>query len=150
MKYLFPVILLIFCLSSCAKKNAKEQAAADETIILQYISDHNLTATATGSGLYYVINSPGTGASCTSTSQVKVAYKGYFTDGAVFDESPAAGIEFGLSSVISGWTEGIPYFKEGGEGILLVPSVLGYGANGTSGIPANSVLIFDVSLIDVL
>ncbi|MFT5602342.1 MAG: FKBP-type peptidyl-prolyl cis-trans isomerase FkpA, partial [Flavobacteriales bacterium] len=48
------------------------------------------------------------------------------------------------------WTEGIPYFKEGGSGILLIPSHLGYGKSGTSGIPGNSVLIFDVKLIEVL
>jgi FKBP-type peptidyl-prolyl cis-trans isomerase FkpA len=150
MRYIFPLLILIFCFSSCGKKKAKEQAATDEAIILAYISDHNLTASATGSGLYYVINTPGTGASCTSNSQVRVAYRGYLTNGEVFDESPAAGIEFGLSGVIKGWTEGIPYFKEGGDGILLIPSALGYGTSGTSGIPPNTVLIFDVELIDVL
>ena len=52
--------------------------------------------------------------------------------------------------MIEGWKEGIPYFKEGGVGKLLIPSALGYGPNGNSGIPPNSVLIFDIGLIDVL
>jgi FKBP-type peptidyl-prolyl cis-trans isomerase FkpA len=85
-----------------------------------------------------------------STSDVKVAYKGYFTDGSVFDESSAAGITFNLQGVIAGWTEGIPFFKEGGTGKLLLPSALGYGKSGTNGIPKNSVLIFDIELLQVL
>jgi FKBP-type peptidyl-prolyl cis-trans isomerase FkpA len=47
--------------------------------------------------------------------------------------------------VIRGWTE-VPYFKEGGSGILLVPAHLGYGNSDYSGIPGGSVLIFEVKL----
>ena len=80
---------------------------------------------------------------------MKVAYKGYFTNCEVFDES-TSGITFNLQQVIEGWTLGIPYFKEGGSGKLLLPSALAYGKKGTSGIPENSVLIFDIDLIEVL
>ena len=150
MKYFLPLLLIAFALSSCAKKKAEEQAALDESIIQQYISDNNLSATATGSGLYYVIDTQGNGAGCTSNSSVKVAYSGYFTDGDVFDESAPEGIVFSLQGVIQGWTEGIPYFKEGGTGKLLLPSALAYGKNGSGSIPPNSVLIFDIELIEVL
>lgn len=150
MKYFFSLTLLLLMISSCAKKKAEEQAATDETLIKDYIAAQDLTATASGSGLYYVIDELGVGASCDNYSTVTVAYKGYLTDGTVFDESPAEGITFGLQSVIAGWTEGIPYFKEGGNGILLIPSALGYGKNAVGSIPANSVLIFDVALIEVL
>ncbi|MBT6081463.1 MAG: peptidylprolyl isomerase, partial [Polaribacter sp.] len=74
---------------------------------------------------------------------------GYFLDGNVFDQSNAAGISFGLNQVIKGWTEGITYFREGGEGILLVPYNLGYGENGRGSIPGGAVLVFDVKLIRV-
>lgn len=150
MKYFLPILLLAFTFLSCAKKNAEEQAKKDDDIIKQYIADHNLTAVATGTGLYYVIENQGTGGTCNSFSTVKVSYKGYFTDGTVFDQSNAAGISFGLQQVIKGWTEGIPYFKEGGNGILLVPSALGYGSGNNNGIPGNSVLIFDVKLLQIL
>lgn len=150
MKYFLPILLLAFTFSSCAKKKAEEQAKKDDDIIKQYIVDHNLTAVATGTGLYYVIENQGTGGTCNSFSTVKVSYKGYFTDGTVFDQSDAAGISFGLQQVIKGWTEGIPYFKEGGNGILLVPSALGYGSGNNNGIPGNSVLIFDVKLLQIL
>jgi len=149
MKLIFPILLIAFVLNSCSKKSAAKQAAEDDKIILQYISDHSLLATKASSGLYYVIDVQGTGASCHSSSDVKVAYKGYFTNGEVFDES-ASGITFNLQQVIEGWTLGIPYFKEGGSGKLLLPSALAYGKKGTSGIPENSVLIFDIELIEVL
>ncbi|MGC1204529.1 MAG: FKBP-type peptidyl-prolyl cis-trans isomerase [Flavobacteriaceae bacterium] len=54
-----------------------------------------------------------------------------------------------LKNVIKGWTEGITYFKEGGNGVLLVPSRLAYGPDYYNGIPGGSVLIFDVALISV-
>lgn len=150
MKYLLPLLLVLFLLPSCAKRKAKKQAEEDDQIIQSYISDNNLNATRTESGLYIVIESQGTGAGCSGFSDVTVAYAGYFTNGAVFDQSDAQGITLNLAQVIEGWHEGIPYFKEGGIGKLLIPSALGYGPNGTGGIPPNSVLIFDIELIDVL
>ncbi|MBL4706165.1 MAG: FKBP-type peptidyl-prolyl cis-trans isomerase [Flavobacteriales bacterium] len=150
MKYIGPLLIALFLLSACSKKRAEKQAEEDEQIILDYIADQGLTAVATGTGLYYVINDAGTGTQPVSSSDVTVAYKGYFTDGNVFDESTAAGITFNLQGVIQGWTEGIPKLKEGGDGILLIPSALGYGSNGSGSIPGNTVLIFDVELIDVL
>ena len=145
--YLFLTITLIF--GSCAKKKAEKQAKLDDDIIKQYITDNGLTATKTSSGLYIVIDNVGTGIGCNSNATVKASYKGYFTSGEVFDSSSAAGIAFDLQSVIAGWTEGIPYFREGGNGKLLIPSALGYGTTGNSSIPGNTVLIFDVKLIDV-
>ncbi|MFT6500921.1 MAG: FKBP-type peptidyl-prolyl cis-trans isomerase FkpA [Crocinitomicaceae bacterium] len=150
MKYLLPIFVIVLAFSSCKKKKAEEQAVADETTIQNYIAENGLNAIPTGSGLYYVIDVQGAGLPCTSESTVVVAYSGYFLSGTVFDESEPTGVEFGLANVIAGWTEGIPYFKEGGTGKLLVPSALGYGPDGNNTIPANSVLIFDIELISVV
>jgi FKBP-type peptidyl-prolyl cis-trans isomerase FkpA len=145
------LFLLVFVAFGCKKKeDASEQATKDEEAIKSYISSNNLTAIRTDSGLYYVIQSQGTGVSCNANSTVTVLYEGKLTNGNVFDSSPAQGATFGLQNVIRGWTEGIPYFKEGGVGTLIIPSALGYGASGTNGIPANSVLVFNIQLIDVL
>jgi len=136
---------------SCTKDNNSivDYTAKNELEIKDYIAKNNLTAQRSTSGLYYVIDEPGTGTQPTATSNVTVAYKGYFTNGTVFDQSSAAGVSFGLNKVIPGWTEGIQYFKTGGSGILLIPSHLGYGSYDYSGIPGGSVLIFDVKLISV-
>jgi len=151
MKYL-PFLLLTILLISC--KNEKQETPVDFTSLNQaeienYIAENNLNAQKSDSGLYYVINEPGTGKQPTASSNVTVVYKGHYTDKSIFDQSDEAGISFGLQEVIRGWTEGIPYFKEGGSGILLIPSDLGYGPSDYRGIPGGSVLIFDINLISV-
>jgi FKBP-type peptidyl-prolyl cis-trans isomerase FkpA len=146
---LFLAIILAFGFFACKPKKTVDQPAVDEQIITQYISDHKLNAKATGSGLYYVTINAGNGARPVASSNVTVNYKGYLSDGSVFDQSASSGVSFGLANVIQGWQEGIPLFKKGGKGILLIPSALGYGASAQSSIPANSVLIFDIELLDV-
>lgn len=148
MKKILFVLTLVLSMS-CSKDKEVDYVAQNEQDIIAYIAKNNLTAQRSDSGLYYIVNEAGTGAQPTANSNVTVAYKGYFTNGNVFDQSNAAGISFGLNQVIKGWTEGIPYFKEGGSGILLVPAHLGYGNDDRGPIPGGSVLIFDVKLIKV-
>ena len=142
-------LLFVSCLSDNEASKPVDYAVQNEKEIVDYIAKNKLTATKTVSGLYYVVNEAGTGVQPTASSNVTVAYKGYFTNGNVFDESKAEGISFGLNQVIKGWTEGIPFFKEGGNGVLLIPSHLGYGSNGSGPIPGGSVLVFNVKLIKV-
>lgn len=143
--YISLLLLIIFI--SCNKDDSPK--AQTEEDIIQYIEDHNLNATRSNSGLYYVIEKQGEGAKPNTNSNVTVNYKGYFLNGSVFDQSGIEGISFGLNQVIAGWTEGITYFNEGGEGILLIPSNLGYGSENYNGIPGGSVLIFDIKLLSV-
>ena len=147
MKYLLVLLSLITISTSCSKDS--DFVEQNEKDIVKYIEDNNLDATRSDSGLYYVTNKSGSGARPNISSNVTVAYKGYFTDGKVFDQSSSDGISFSLQNVIRGWTEGITYFKKDGEGILLIPSNLGYGSSDTKGIPGGSVLIFDIKLIDL-
>ena len=142
-------LLFVSCLSDNEASKPVDYTVQNEKEIVDYIAKNKLTATKTDSGLYYVVNEAGAGAQPTASSNVTVAYKGYFTNGNVFDESKAEGISFGLNQVIKGWTEGIPFFKEGGNGVLLIPSHLGYGSNDNGPIPGGSVLIFNVKLIKV-
>lgn len=141
--------ILFVCLFISCNNDSNDSQPQTDADIQQYITDHNLTAVKSDSGLYYVITTQGTGAKPTSTSSVTVDYKGYFLNGKVFDQSSAAGSTFPLNRVIQGWTEGIPYFNEGGEGILLIPYQLGYGINNYNGIPGGSALVFDIKLLKV-
>lgn len=140
--------LVALATTSCNKE--KKQAKKDKKTIEKYLSDKGIKAESTSTGLYFVIESQGTGDYPTINSTVKVAYTGYLTNGQIFDQSDVAGISFPLTSVIEGWQQGIPLFKEGGKGKLFIPSALGYGNRKVGDIPANSVLIFDIHLIDVL
>ena len=135
-------------LISCNKDDSSSSAQTEADII-DYIEKNNLGATKSNSGLYYVINEQGSGTKPNANSNVTVRYKGYFLDGKVFDQSGSQGVSFNLQQVIKGWTEGITYFNEGGEGILLVPSNLGYGSNNYNGIPGGSALVFDIKLLKV-
>ncbi|MBC6997448.1 FKBP-type peptidyl-prolyl cis-trans isomerase [Cytophaga sp. FL35] len=155
MKYLL-LPLIFLSLVSCLDDNGSNEqpepidytAQNDEDIQI-YLEQNELTAVKTDTGLYYIINEQGDGAQPTSSSDVTVAYKGYFLNGSVFDQSSESGITFNLQQVIPGWTEGITYFNEGGSGMLLIPSHLGYGSFDYNGIPGGSVLIFDINLISV-
>lgn len=124
-------------------------ATENDEEIQAYLAENSLEAQQSDSGLYYIIHEPGTDSQPTTSDNVTVAYKGYFTNGEVFDQSDSDGITFGLGQVIPGWTEGITYFKEGGSGMLLIPSHLGYGNSGRASIPGGAVLIFDVDLKSV-
>lgn len=146
----FLIAVSLFLLVACnPSNNTKDYTEENEQEILTYLADNNLTAQKTSSGLHYIINNAGTGTQATSSDNVTVAYKGYFTNGEVFDQSDAQGISFGLQNVIKGWTEGIPLFKEGGNGVLLIPSRLAYGNSGQGSVPGGAVLIFDINLISV-
>jgi FKBP-type peptidyl-prolyl cis-trans isomerase FkpA len=149
MKHLIFSLALFFFFSCSSDDKEIDYVALNEQQISDYIAENNLVAQRSDSGLYYIIDEPGAGDQPTSTSNVTVAYKGYFLDGSVFDQSNAQGISFNLQEVIRGWTEGITYFKEGGSGKLLIPAHLAYGNVSRNGIPAGSVLIFDIELIAV-
>lgn len=153
MKKLLLLLTVVF-LAACSSSDddvavdTKDYRAENDAEIQAYIEANNLTAEKTASGLYYIINEPGTGEQPAFTDNVRVSYKGYFTDGTVFDSSDD--ISFNLQQVIPGWTEGLTYFKEGGSGILLIPSHLGYGNIVRGQIPAGSVLLFDIELFEIL
>ncbi|MCR9171225.1 MAG: FKBP-type peptidyl-prolyl cis-trans isomerase [bacterium] len=147
---LLAVAALVFVAVGCKKTSPEEQAEIDDQLIQDYLIENGLVAQKDPSGLYYIIEQQGTGPECNSNSDVRVAYTGYFLDGEIFDGSSAQGITFNLGGVIDGWRIGIPYFKEGGSGKLLIPSALGYGPSGGGSIPPNAVLIFDIELIEVL
>ena len=147
----YTIFMLVFTLlASCSKSDdIVDYKVENEEEIVAFIAANNLADQKSSSGLYYVIDEPGTGKQPTTTSNVTGVYKGYFTNGTIFDPGKEGGISFDLQGVIKGWTEGITYFKEGGKGMLLIPAHLGYGAQGRTGIPGGAVLLFDIQLISV-
>ena len=145
--FIIVISIVLITTNACKKEdNNNEQAEIDKALIEEYISDNQLNAQSTSSGLYYVILKTGSGEHPTSYSTVTVAYKGYLLNGDVFDENLA--FTSRLSSLIKGWKEGIPLIGRGGKIKLLVPSALGYGSQQQGNIPANSVLVFDITLYD--
>ncbi len=111
----------------------------------------NLTK-QTPTDLQYFDMKVGTGEVVPSTATVEVHYTGWLTNGKKFDSSRDRGesIEFPLSGVIKGWTEGLTGMKVGGRRKLVIPPKLGYGKGGAGNvIPPDAILIFDVEVLAV-
>jgi FKBP-type peptidyl-prolyl cis-trans isomerase FkpA len=102
----------------------------------------------------------GTGADAVAPKNVKVYYTGYLystsatgNKGRQFDsQTTGTGFPFklGEGKVIAGFDQGVTGMKVGGKRTVLIPSALGYGAAGTTGIPPNSGLVFDIELKEAL
>lgn len=99
----------------------------------------------------------GTGDALTANKKAAVYYKGWLTDGRLFDMTRADKdgklqpfvFEMGARQVIAGWEQGLGGMKVGGTRLLIVPPAAGYGAAGQDPIPPNSVLVFQVQLLAV-
>jgi FKBP-type peptidyl-prolyl cis-trans isomerase FklB len=105
--------------------------------------------TTTASGLQYEVVKEGTGDMPTDGDVVKVQYKGTFIDGKIFDESKDSPAEFPIGKIIKGWDEALKLMKAGSKWKLTIPSELAYGERGAGPIPPNSVLKFEVELLEV-
>ncbi|MEM8524302.1 MAG: FKBP-type peptidyl-prolyl cis-trans isomerase [Bacteroidota bacterium] len=103
------------------------------------------------SGLQYQVLREGQGVVPTSSDRVEVHYHGTLMDGTVFDSSVDRGqpASFGVTQVIKGWVEALQMMPTGSKWRLFIPADLAYGTRETGGIPPNSVLIFDVELLDI-
>ncbi len=110
--------------------------------------------TKTDSGLEYVITENGRGVRATAGSRVKVHYTGTLEDGTKFDSSLDRGepftFELGAGMVIKGWDEGIALMHVGDKAVLKIPADLGYGGRDLKTIPPNSILIFEVELLEIM
>lgn len=95
----------------------------------------------------------GTGPAVKSGDTVTINYVGTLTDGTKFDSSYDHGQPFstqiGTGQVIKGWDLGVIGMKVGGKRKLTIPPQLGYGSQGTDGIPPNSTLIFELELVGI-
>ncbi len=96
----------------------------------------------------------GDGSEAVAGKTVKVHYTGTLENGEKFDSSKDRGDPFsfklGAGQVIKGWDQGVAGMKVGGVRKLVIPPSLGYGSRQVGPIPANSTLLFEVELLDVL
>jgi FKBP-type peptidyl-prolyl cis-trans isomerase FkpA len=144
------LLLLGFVVTGCTDNGCKPvKPETEEPQITAYAAANGITATKHMSGMYYQIVTPGSGPTPNINSKVFVTYTGKRLDNTVFDQS-ASVVSFNLSSLVEGWQVGLPLIKKGGQIRLIVPSSMAYGCTGVPGtIPSNSVLYFDIQLIDV-
>lgn len=128
------------------KQAAAGKLAQEPKVIADYIAKSGKTFQKSVSGLYYSILSPGAGVAAKMGDTWTVNYRGSFVDGKEFDKGSAA--EMPLGQMIPGFNEALTLLKKGGKGVFVIPSALGYGDQERGPIPANSVLVFEVELLN--
>lgn len=147
------MVCAMLLLSGCSKNNDKNRncsavnvvAPAAETAALKaYLDSNHIDATADPRGFYYKITNEGSGSHPTVCSGIVVTYSLRLTDGTQVDKGTE--VPWDLSNLIIGWQEGIPLIAKGGSITLYLPPALGYGATAAGPIPANSILIFTITL----
>jgi FKBP-type peptidyl-prolyl cis-trans isomerase len=132
------------------EKASKEKLEANAKFLAENKNKNGIKATA--SGLQYEILKEGTGGIPKETDTVSVHYRGTLIDGSEFDSSYKRNVplEFPVAKVIKGWSEAVKMMKVGSKWKLYIPSELAYGPQEHPGIPANSILLFEVELLGIV
>lgn len=138
---------------------AKGQATANGAEATKFLAENakKKGVKQTKSGLQYLVLAEGKGKSPTAESTVSAHYRGKLLNGEVFDQSYEGDkptvvdqpTPFPVNRVIPGWTEALQLMKVGASYRLFIPPALAYGEAGRPGIPPNSLLIFDIELVNV-
>ncbi len=148
------------------QEDAIGQKTIDEELIDKFLTENNIEAQSTASGLRYVITEEGEGVQPETGQTVEVNYVGHVLNGEYFDTSIKSVAEekglyneqreykplefpLGQGAVISGWDEGLALLNKRAKATFYIPSGLAYGPRARSEqIPANSILVFDVELVN--
>jgi len=143
------------------EKETKNEEARQAKSVEDYMNSKGLKGIKTKNGAYVILDNPGDASlKADSGKQASIKYKGYLMSDSskVFDtnfdsskgHTEPIEVVVGISQVIPGWHDALPYFGKGGSGKILIPSFLGYGPQGRQPeIPGNSNLIFDIQVLDV-
>ncbi|MEP6595376.1 MAG: FKBP-type peptidyl-prolyl cis-trans isomerase [Ginsengibacter sp.] len=140
------------------EKNAAQQKT-DEQIITSYMAKNNIKANKTPWGTYVSIITPGTGNNLTDKDVAVVNYTGKTLKDSVFDSntdkkfghSQPYEVDMGEFGVIPGWIDGLKLMNKGSKGIIIIPSTIAYGKNGSPPkIGPNEVLVFNIEVADFI
>jgi FKBP-type peptidyl-prolyl cis-trans isomerase FkpA len=153
-KYLFLFAGIAAFTTACNKSedfDAEAQFTKDTTAIRSYVTANKIEVIKDKNGVFYQIIAPGSGTvSYTRNTSVTVDYAGkVLGETKTFDSSAGTPRTFTLGGLIAGWQIGIPYIQKGGKIRLFIPSQYAYGNSAMPGIPANSVLDFNIELTEV-
>ncbi|MDB5271205.1 MAG: Peptidyl-prolyl cis-trans isomerase [Hymenobacter sp.] len=159
--FLLAVLASAGLFTTACKKDApeiKDYSGIDQETIIKYLADNNITtAQKQPSGLYFLpVRTNPTGTKVTVGSAVAVLFTGHLLDaaGTVFDASsmrtnPLLSFVLGAGQTPPGFEEGISLMHVGDKAELLLPSALAFGPASGKNLPANSVVRFEVEIIDV-
>lgn len=143
-------IFIFLQLVACNTYSDEQKASFNESAA-KYAKSKNWKFKESESGLCIVQHSEGTGTEFVkSTSEVTISYKGSLKNGLVFDKTISnKPLVSDLRGLIGGMQEGLLNQKKGAKLKLIIPPQLGYGDEKLDKIPANSILIFEIELLNV-
>jgi len=140
----------------------EKQKTVDDKTLIAWFAKKNITPVKTPAGLYYSVKEEGTGEIPLTGDTLTVNYTGTLLDGTKFDSNEDTAFHhetpyqfvLGTGQVINGWHVGFAQLKVGSKATLYIPSGMAYGAQARpggganpKGIPANSILVFDVHVL---
>ena len=144
----FITFLFLVIMSACKENEYMDWKLMNDRWYSVHKNDSGYVTTS--SGLCYQVVHQGYGRKPNASSVIIVNYKGRLIDSSVFDSiAPGSTTSMYLSNAVKGWQEGILKMNGGGCYRFIIPSSLGYGTStSNTEIPANSVLRFEVNLVD--
>ncbi|MBL1279770.1 MAG: FKBP-type peptidyl-prolyl cis-trans isomerase [Fluviicola sp.] len=146
MKYLLLILTVAF-LASCSTYSDDEKGSFDEKI-QSYLSEKGIDAEKSSSGVYYKIIEQGEGKKVKFKDVISFKYRGELLNGVVFDEKKEP-IDYQLNQLIACWKEVILQLNEGGKAFLISPPQQAYGNHELEDIPQNSILVFNLEVVEV-
>mgnify|MGYP001489925452 CR=1 FL=1 len=146
---------VMLSLQNHLREQAAKEGESNLVIAEQFLEKNkkdNQDVKETPTSLQYRVLKEGEGDRPSSTDRVRVHYVGKLIDGSVFDSSIDRGepSEFGLNQVIKGWTEGLQLMNIGSKYEFYIHPKIAYGSRARPKIPANSLLIFEIELLDIV
>ncbi|MDA3614245.1 FKBP-type peptidyl-prolyl cis-trans isomerase [Polluticaenibacter yanchengensis] len=150
-KTAFLVSILTLVFFACKKDNDCKAPSvtvpADEIAQLKtFIDTSHIDATFDSRGFYYKTAAAGGTDKPNNCSVIEIGYKGTLVNGVKFDSKDL--YAFSMGALITGWQYGVPLIGKDGYITLYLPPTLGYGSRPNGAIPANSILIFEIKLLN--
>jgi FKBP-type peptidyl-prolyl cis-trans isomerase FkpA len=148
---LFTLALLSIGLTACLDTTAPTYATVEGTTFNSALGVDLANSTHTEAGVYYRDITVGTGAVVAPGVENYMYYQAYLSNGVEFDSLKAgnpAPITTGNGSLIPGFEIGLQGMRIGGVRQIIIPPALGYGLSDFRSVPGNSVLVFNVRLVN--
>ncbi|MDR3012141.1 MAG: FKBP-type peptidyl-prolyl cis-trans isomerase [Chitinispirillales bacterium] len=132
------------------RTEAEQKLVVTQAFLTENAKKEGIVVTA--SGLQYIVLTAGAGPKPGPDDTVLMHYHGTLPNGAVFGSSRDRGspIMSAVSGLLSGWTEALQLMPVGSKHRIYIPPALAYGDRAVGIIDANTVLIIEVELLNIV
>ena len=151
----FFVLIALALVFGCKKiENTDNSSVQEALLIRQWVNTmkkNNFVVDSISTGVYYIIETAGSGPVVQAGNNITIAYTGQFVNGTTFDASSSYSYlhKDAYSRMIPGWEDAIEKLNKGAKGIFLIPSSQAYGSNGYMVVPPYTPLLFEIEILDI-